>query len=265
MRRSIVLQRMFLLIASAGILAACSLRTDLLPTAPPTPTTTPETGWQYIADGLEWKTLRPKGDDLAQLIVVRINPAHYTFRARYRARDPQSLSNWRELESGASVVINANFFDINREVLGLVVSDGAAHGGAYRDRGGTFLLRNDIPTVLANRSQVLPSDGSIQQAVQGFPLLIEDGRQVYFFTANAERTRRTLIAEDQRGNILIMVSPFLGLSLADLGAYLPSTDLDIETAFNLDGGGSTMIALPGADYYQPSFDPVPTILAVYAR
>ena len=136
MRRSIVLQRMFLLIASAGILAACSLRTDLLPTAPPTPTTTPETGWQYIADGLEWKTLRPKGDELAQLIVVRINPAHYTFRARYRARDPQSLSNWRELESGASVVINANFFDINREVLGLVVSDGAAHGARIETVAG---------------------------------------------------------------------------------------------------------------------------------
>ena len=258
---------MFLLIATAGILAGCSLRADLLPTDAPTPapTATPESGWQFIAEGLEWKTLRPKGDDLAQLIVVRINPAHYTFRARYRARDPHSLSKWRELEPGASVLINANFFDTDREVLGLVVSDGAAHGSAYRNRGGTFLLRNDRPTVMANRSQGLLSDGSIQQAVQGFPLLVEDGRQAYFSTTNAERTRRTLIAEDKRGNILIIVAPFLGLSLAELSAYLPSIDLDIETAFNLDGGGSTMIALPDADYYQPSFDTVPTILAVYAR
>ena len=74
-----------------------------------------------------------------------------------------------------------------------------------------------------------------------------------------------MIAEDRQGNILIMVSPFLGLSLADLSAYLPTTDLDIQTAFNLDGGGSTMLALPAMDYFQPAFDAVPAILTVYPR
>ena len=101
--------------------------------------------------------------------------------------------------------------------------------------------------------------------MQGFPLLVKDGKQAYFASASEERTRRTLIATDKRGNILILVSPFLGLSLMDLSAYLPKTDLEIDSAFNLDGGGSTMIALPGADYFQPSLDPLPTILAVYPR
>ena len=74
-----------------------------------------------------------------------------------------------------------------------------------------------------------------------------------------------MIGIDRSGNVLIMVAPFLGLSLADLSAYLPKTDLDIDAAINLDGGGSTMIALPGADYFQPSLEPVPVILAVYRR
>lgn len=39
-------------------------------------------------------------------------------------------------------------------------------------------------------------------------------------------------------------------------------------AFNLDGGGSTMLflAAPGEpEYSLPSFDPVPAVLAVYPR
>ena len=63
-----------------------------------------------------------------------------------------------------------------------------------------------------------------------------------------------------------MVAPFLGLSLADLSAYLPKTDLGIDTAFNLDGGGSTMISLPGADYLSAVVGlRLPTILAAYPR
>ena len=249
------------------ITAACNLPASLLPTVNPSPAPTagPEATWQTIDDGLHWRKLTPHGDDLAQLIVVRVDPSHYQFRAIYQAGQSRSLSNWRALKPEASVIINANFFDENDFALGLVVSDGAAHGSAYQDRGGTFLVRNGAPEIVSYRSRIFPELGSIEQAVQGFPLLVEDGRQAYFAAGSGERTRRTVIGIDGRGNVLIIVAPFLGLSLADLGAYLPKTDLDIDVAFNLDGGGSTMIALPGADYFQPSLERVPTALAVYPR
>ncbi len=249
------------------ITAACNLPVRLLPSVKPSPvpTSAPESQWQTIEEGLHWRTMIPNGDDLAQLIVVRIDPRHYRFRAIYQAGQLRSLSGWRALETDASVIINANFFDTNDFALGLVVSDGAAHGSAYQDRGGTFLVRNDTPEIVSYRSQNLLNIESIKQAVQGFPLLVEDGRQAYFAAGGGERTRRTVIGIDGRGKVLIMVAPFLGLSLADLSAYLPKTDLDIDAAFNLDGGGSTMIALPGADYFQPSLEPAPVILAAYRR
>lgn len=249
------------------ITAACNLPARLLPTVKPSPVPKagPESQWQTIEEGLQWRTLIPNGDDLAQLIVVRIDPSRYRFRAVYQAGQSRSLSNWRALEADASVIINANFFAANDFALGLVVSDGAAHGSAYQDRGGTFLVRNGAPEIVSYRSHNMLKIESIKQAVQGFPLLVEDGRQAYFAAGSGERTRRTVVGIDRRGNVLIMVAPLLGLSLADLSAYLPETDLDISVAFNLDGGGSTMIALPGADYFQPSLEPAPAILAVYRR
>lgn len=247
--------------------AACNLPVHLLPkpVRQAEPTATSVSDWRTIANGLEWRRLIPAGDELAQLIVVRVDPAYYRFRAIYRSGKPESLAGWRALEPDASVIINANFFDINYYALGLVVSDGIASGVAYRDRGGSFLVRNGEPAIISNRSQNLPKVESIEQAVQGFPLLVENGKQAYFEAGSGERTRRTIIGIDRRGNVLILVAPLLGMSLADISAYLPKTDLDIVTAVNLDGGGSTMIALPGADYFQPSLDPAPTILAIYPR
>ena len=232
----------------------------LSPAAP----ATSASDWQAIAEGLEWRRLLPNGDELAQLVVVRIDPSQYRFRALYRAGQPASLSAWRAQAPAASVLVNANFFNGEHEALGLVVSDGQAYGRAYRDRGGSFIIRDGAPAIIANQGESLSRDG-IEQAVQGFPLLVDGGKPAYLARSGGERTRRTLIAIDRRGNILILVSPFLGLSLADLSAYLPGTDLDIETAFNLDGGGSTMLALPGVDYFQPSLDKAPTVLAVYPR
>ena len=248
------------LLASALLLTGCSLRSATAPT--PAPTATATSAWQTLADGMAWRTLIPQGDELAQIVVIRIDPQRFRFRAIYREGDPQSLADWRALENDASLIVNANFFDQHHRVLGAVVSDGVAYGTAYSARGGGFYVRDRDLAVAGPQAQI---DSSVQQAIQGFPLLARDGQQAYFSSTEGERNRRTLIAEDKSGNILILVSPFLGLSLHDLSAYLPTTGLDIVTAVNLDGGGSTMLALPSADFFVPSFDAVPTILAVYPR
>ncbi|MCY3779153.1 MAG: phosphodiester glycosidase family protein [Chloroflexi bacterium] len=256
-----------ILFCLALVAGACNLPSDLRPTltALPGPTATEASQWEKIEEGLEWRALRPNGDELSQLVVLRIDPQYFRFRAVYRPGEPLSLADWRQLEPAASVLINANFFDGAYRALGAVVSDGLSHGLAYADRGGTFLVRDGAPSVVSFRSGPPLLDHSVEQAIQGFPLLVFESEQAYFGSPNEERNRRTVIAEDANGNILIIVAPFFGLSLAELSAFLPTANLDIVTAINLDGGGSTMIAIPAADYFQPSFDTVPLVLAVYRR
>lgn len=267
MKRFAIQLRFMVCLAFTALLSACSLpdmpsSTRLAPTESGARSAS---GWQTFAVGLEWRVYLPNNDETARLNVLRINPALYRFRAVYRDREPLNLTAWRQLEPNAAAIINANFFDASSRALGLVISDGKVYGSAYRDRGGTFAVQDGWPAVRANRSQPYDPGEALEQAVQGFPLLVEKGEPAYFNRSFARRTRRTVIAEDRDGSILFMVSPFLGLSLADLSAYLPVTDLNIETAFNLDGGGSTMMAVPGIDYAQPAFDSAPTILALYPR
>ncbi len=249
------------LLAVALLLAACNLPA----TTPETPTRRPAQAWQRVEDGLEWRELLPDGDELAQIFALRIDPSRYRFRVLYRLGEPLSLAAWRELESGAALIVNANFFDEKHEVLGALVSDGEWHGSAYRDYGGSFVLRDGLAEVRANRGSFPQRDNGIEQLAQGFPMLVEDGDPAYARWADDKRHRRTIIAQDASGKILILVAPFFGLSLPDLAEYLTGAELNIVNALNLDGGGSTLIALPALNYFQPSLDAVPAILAVYPR
>ena len=259
------MRRPLLLIIVVGLLGACALPADMRPALTALPTKTAAPAWETLADGLEWRTLIPNGDELAQLIVVRIDPQRFRFRALYSPGHPRRLSEWRAEAPDAAVIINANFFDEAYRALGAVVSDGIVHGAFNDDYGGSFLARDGAASVIVNHTLNFSQANTIDQLVQGYPMLVDQGDPAYVRRTGSQRARRTVIAEDSRGNILILVAPYLGLSLADLSEYLTRTDLNIVRAVNLDGGGSTLIAIPGADYTQPSFDAVPTILAVYPR
>jgi hypothetical protein len=217
--------------------------------------------------GLEQRTYVPDGNALAQLVVLRIDPAYYTFRAHYRPGDALNLDQWRETLPDAAVIINANFFSPAEIIQGLLVSDGISYGQTFTDRGGMFLVLNGAPRVRSNLLE--PYWGEpLEQAVQGFPMLVTNGQTAEIRDASNRTSRRTAVGQDSQGRIILMATPLLGLGLLDLSAYLPTTDLGLVYAFNLDGGGSTMLSIraPGhRDYTLPAFDAVPAVLAAYPR
>jgi exopolysaccharide biosynthesis protein len=107
----------------------------------------------------------------------------------------------------------------------------------------------------------------LEQVVQAFPVLVTNGQASYANPENDRISRRTVAGQDSFGRIVLMVSSsFVGMRLVDLSNYLPTTDLDLVTAVNLDGGGSSLMAITVPTQFQIlSFDPVPAVLAVYAR
>lgn len=239
--------------------AGCVLQNS---SPPPEPVTVPSE-WETVLNGLERRTYIPEDNPLGQLIVLRVNPALYTFRAHYQPGQAHTLAEWQAQFPDAAAFINANFFSADHNILGLLVADGVAFGQSYQDRGGTFLVQNGIPRVRSNLTEPYAGE-ALQQAVQAFPMLVQDGAAAYTSGQPDRQTRRTVIAQDSAGNILLMVTPLLGLRLSELSAYLPTTDLNIVNAFNLDGGGSTMM-YDQTPFQLSSFDPVPAILAVYAQ
>lgn len=248
------------------MLTGCALSSLTTPTLPPMPTGIPVSAWETLAPGLERRAYTPPNSNFGALIAVRIDPSVYSLRAHYRPGTPLTLDEWQAALPGAVVIVNANFFDLQFNALGLVITDGVAYGQAFSDRGALVQVQNGVPRV---RSTILePYLGeALEQAVQAFPMLVMDGA-ASFNNPNGDRTsRRTVAAQDSQGRILLLATPLLGLSLTELSAYLPTTDMDIVNAVNLDGGGSTMMYVGPASppYALASFDPVPVVLAVYPR
>jgi exopolysaccharide biosynthesis protein len=216
---------------------------------------------------LEHRAYRPGGDySLTQFVALRIDPSLYTFRTHYRPTAPLNLQDWRNQLPGAVAFVNANFFDPQGYALGLIIADGIVYGQPFPGYGGMVQVQNGQARVRSNIIEPYMGE-AMEQAVQGFPVLVTSGQASYSNTQGDRISRRTVAGQDSAGRIiLITTASFIGMRLVDLSNYLPTTDLDLITAVNLDGGGSSMMAVNIPVPFQvPSFDAVPAVLAVYAR
>jgi hypothetical protein len=107
----------------------------------------------------------------------------------------------------------------------------------------------------------------LQAALQSFPMLVKPGGALGF---GAERenhaiARRTVIAQDQHGRILLMVAPQGYFTLHRLSVYLTESDLDLDIAINLDGGGSTGILVANPRELISPTRPIPFVILIYPR
>lgn len=247
---------------------ACSISTTLDTPAPTNNSSVPlPVDWATIATGIEYRTLTVNNFEMT---VVRVDPTQVYFRVHYRPDDPLSFSAWRNELADAAVFVNGSFFDENNQALGILVADGNQYGYSLTGFGGMFQV--DPNGVARVRSLVQePYQGEfLQQAVQSFPMLIEVGGVAAPTGEGFDvASRRTIIAQDFQGRILLMSTGLAGtISLRDLQTWLVNSGLDLNIAVNLDGGKSTALVLnrPGeSPLLVPALTDLPVILAVYSN
>ncbi len=236
------------------IIAACVQSSDEIPLSD-----IEDDRWDFVAEGLEQTTIR-EGALIFQ--AVRIDPDYYNFRVHYRPGEPLNIEQWSNELAEAEVIINANFFTADHIALGLLISDFTNFGVPYTDRGGTFYVAGNAIGIRSNITDPYRGE-SFSQAIQAFPMLVVNGQSAYNNNQDTAISRRTIIAQDAEGHIILMVTSGFGMSLYQLSQYLANSDLNIVNALNLDGGGSTMMSVADSDTTVLSLDPVPAILAVY--
>jgi exopolysaccharide biosynthesis protein len=253
-------------------LLGCNLAVDVSDSVTITPEMPPPgtESWQVIAPGIEYRnmTIRLDGSRSVRAILVWLDPAWITFRVHYSPAASYTISGWREQLPGAAIIVNGGFFDADDYALGMLVSDGRVYGQSYSGFGGMFQV--DTGGLARVRSLVTePYQGeALSQAVQAFPMLIETpGVRAPQDGGFDDRSRRTLIAQDSAGQIIVVVIPRQFISLNDLQTWLLASDLDVQIALALDGGRSTgmVINTPGYSAVYPSLDKMPDVIAVYAR
>jgi exopolysaccharide biosynthesis protein len=203
---------------------------------------------------------------------VRLDPAQVRFRVRYDPANPKTVSAWG-MQSSPLLVVNGAYFapeSEGNETIGLLVVDGERWGTPLADYAGMFAVTvaGDVSVRWLRQRPYDPGEPLIE-AMQSFPVLVRPGG-VMGFPAEADEgiaSRRTVVAQDRDGNILLIAAPRGYLSLHEVADFLARSDLAVDVALNLDGGGSTGMWLAAGDARVDidSFTPVPSVIMVERR
>ncbi|NJN68294.1 MAG: phosphodiester glycosidase family protein [Chloroflexaceae bacterium] len=217
--------------------------------APPTPVPPPpaDTGWTGAGPGVEVRHLSTSMATYAprlQVHMVRLDPALVRFHVAYAPDQPYVLSALCE-PPGVLAAINGGFFEENYRATALVISEGTVLGTSYEGQGGMFAV--DEAGQVSLRSLVeQPYDPNepLVEALQGWPMLVKPGGILASpHLNNTNRARRSVVATNRAGRVLLLAFSSSSLTLHELAGWLLASDLEIDAALNLDGGSSTGLCL----------------------
>ena len=247
----------------------------LIPTPAPnllaTAEAIPDPNWSQLEPGLERRVIPIYNDSNQQvesLYVWRLDQDHFRLDVAFAER-PKTLETWQE-ETSAVMVVNGGYFSINNERYsadGLMIVNGMASGRSFMGYGGMLAIDRSGAELRWLVQNPYNSHEQLQAALQAFPMLVKPGGELGFPATreNHARARRTVIAQDKEGRILFIVAPQAYFTLHQLSLYLTESDLNLDIAINLDGGGSTGILVDNPREVIPSKVLLPFVILVYPR
>ena len=243
---------------------------------PPTPTPPLPADWTEAQAGLWVREVaiaaQGKSTD-AKAILIKIDPARYKIRVAYNPAVPQRVVGWLP-PAGTAVVINAGFFQEDHTTAGLIISGGIESGLSFDQSldttaaPGMFSLTGGVPNIhyLVQRSYDLAVD-HLDEAVQGFPILIRDGSPETF-TLPDRAAWRTVVGIDAQGYVVLIHVSRGEVTLLRLQSWLISeSGLGLNAALNLDGGTSTGVAIRAGNVSAvlDSVTRVPSVIEVTSK
>ncbi len=245
-----------------AILACTCTRPDAQ-AAPPT--------FDEIAPGLHHAPFARIGDVEGAPVaahVLRFSPKDFALRVVTSAQTGTQVADAETFRSAASALVatNGGFFDAANVPLGLLVSEGREVSPLRKVDHGVFALVGGAASV--RHASQWQAKAPAEFAVECGPRLLVDGAVPHF--RSAEPARRTAIAIDGRGRVLLVVA-IAAVSLDTLAKWIAAPvgqgGLGATQALNLDGGKSTMLAVrtPKAQWAVSSPVAVPVGIAVVAR
>ncbi len=234
----------------------------------PSPTGSPE--WEAPVPGLETRVelMRVRGvSEPVEVRLVRVEPSRFDLRVHYAPYRATTVSDW-QARTGASLVVNGGFFIPDYSTLGLIVADGERFGDSFDRHGGLLSVVGE--TVEVRSLAQFPYDPAepLDQAVQGRPMLLYPGTFPVQFSVDDTPSRRTAVAQDAQGRLVFVVIDYGAVSLYELRDWMVETRLlELFVAFNLDGGGSSGMALVagGQSVVIDSWNRVPSVIALYPK
>jgi uncharacterized protein YigE (DUF2233 family) len=254
-----------------GVTPVSTFTSIAVPSVTPTFDSTPEAGWFLLQPGLEQRVI-PIYNNLKQQVeslhIWRLDQKYFRLDVAYD-ETPKSLETWQK-ETNALMVLNGGYYSVENDRYfpdGLTIVNGKASGHSFNGFGGMLAIQESRAELRWLVQKPYNSYEPLQATLQSFPILVQPGGELGFGAdrENGVSARRTVIGQDKSGHILFIVAPQGYFTLHQLSVYLTESDLNLDIALNLDGGGSTGILVANPHEIIPPNRSLPFVILVYAR
>jgi uncharacterized protein YigE (DUF2233 family) len=257
-----------------GVTAAAMFTPTPVPNEPTVTRTlkpTPDPDWSMLQPGMERRVMDIYNDQnqrVESIHIWRLDQKSFRLDVAYD-ETPRSLDIWQK-ETKAVIVMNGGYYSVENERYfpdGLTIVDGKASGRSFSGFGGMLAIRPSRAELRWLVEEPYDAYEPLHAALQSFPMLVKPGGELGFGAEreNNVQARRTVIAQDRDARILFIVAPQGYFTLHQLSLYLTESDLDLDIAINLDGGGSTGILVASPREIISSNRPLPFVILVYPR
>ena len=228
--------------------------------------------WSLVKPGLERRVTsiyNEQNQPVESLYIWRLDQQYFRLDVAH-AELPKSLDTWQK-ETNAALVVNGGYFSIDKNEKrfadGLLIVNGQTSGNSFSGFGGMLAITNRGAELRWLVHEPYNPGETLQAALQSFPMLVKPGGALGFGAEREDHVsaRRTVIAQDRDGRILFIITPQGYFTLHQLSVYLTESDLDLDIAINLDGGGSTGILIADPREVIPSRVLLPFVILVYQK
>ncbi|MFA5945330.1 MAG: phosphodiester glycosidase family protein [Patescibacteria group bacterium] len=219
-----------------------------------------------LPDGVE-RRVTAINDRKVAFDLINLTAGGYTFENVLDSTSPKSVQSWRE-NLGADIVFNSAYFNGANEPTGyyaLPASPSITPWPSVKEQADTASYSFLVQIVEGKlRLGYLPSSPTTEapmNAFLSFPTLLADG-QVLVKSDSGSLASRTMLAQDPRGNIFLIVTEKAPLSLFESAQWLSQQPEHFILAGNLDGGPSTGLSITDGKHVlnEPSA-PIPNVIA----
>lgn len=225
-----------------------------------------QTEWQELKTGLNFKEMPVYSSTNKTIVndviaVFKFQPDKFNFVLKQQTEEPLSVFDWQK-KYQPLFVCNGGYFLENNKAAELLKIDGEHFGtNLNSDSVGEFVINdNGQADILVNADQK-----KYNNILQSYPLLIRPDNQTAIKDDSGQAATRTVIAVDQDNNILFIFTKNYYFSLYQLQNYLHTSDLNIKTALNLDGGPSSSYYYAGENNKISSGAEIPNVIMVFAK
>ena len=200
-----------------------------------------------LPDGVE-RRVTTINDRKVTFDLVNLTAGGYTFENVLDSTGPKSVQSWRE-NLGADIVFNSAYFNGANEPTGyyaLPASSSITPWPSVKEQADTasysFLVQIVEGKLKLDYLPASPRTESPTNAFLSFPTLLADGK-VLVKSDSGSLASRTMLAEDSRGDIYLVVTEKAPLSLFESATWLSQQPEHFILAGNLDGGPSTGLSI----------------------